>query len=798
MKNLQFVLVLAIAINAWECGDAKFGERGEMSPRRRRCSDGSVPQRLKRRERKALLDSSSGEVCHRLYPRVSCCPTRKTAYQILHRRDARLLQTGYPHEILVNIISKGGARQGVAKLLFACALRCNASICWPWIFSTNNTECGRLLDEIKCARCSPNGQVLFHSPDTDKMPHREPDLPRLCQDFCREFYYTCRGHIPAFDLLKNVLLKGCRSQNSFRRMLMSFASTTGEEMALCVSLISNESYRRDKISNYLEDEKPEDISRKQKHNCYCAQEVLSGLRQPVAVVHCGDGSQRLFVLEREGIVRILSHNLELIKEPFLDIHKLVQNGLKGGDERGLLSLAFHPNYKKNGKLYVSYTTNQERWAIGPHDHILRVVEYTVSRKNPNQVDTRTVRVLMEVAELHRKHLGGQLLFSPDGLLHIILGDGMITLDDMEEMDGLSDFTGSVLRVDVDTDCCTSPYSIPQNNPYFNSTNQPPEIFAHGLHDPGRCAVDRLRAENGSFLILCTDASGKNSTAGRILEIAKGKDYENEPSVYDLQSSGGASPLGGFIYRGCQSRRLYGSYVFGDKNGNLRTLQKSTLSTSASSEQWQEKSLCLGLTGFCSSTLVGHILGFGEDEFGEVYILASSKSMVQSNSGKLYKLVDPKRPYAPKECQHQVEPPELLMTACSRHCKNGHCTPIGKCCCSPGWEGPFCRIAKCEPACRNGGVCMEPNKCLCKSGYSGAQCEKSEGGMPNDQEKDGILDHFIDMTSYLLDLTSYIARIQSLFTLLDQGTDSHPRNDAIKDPTEAQSVTLTHAGPSQRG
>lgn len=65
------------------------------------------------------------------------------------------------------------------------------------------------------------------------------------------------------------------------------------------------------------------------------------------------------------------------------------------------------------------------------------------------------------------------------------------------------------------------------------------------------------------------------------------------------------------------------------------------------------------------------------------------------------------------------------------------------------------VAKCEPACRNGGVCMEPNKCLCKSGYSGLQCEKSERGLPNDQEKDGILDHIIDMTSYLLDLSSYI-------------------------------------------
>lgn len=686
MKHLQFVLVLAIAVNVWECG--------ELSLRRRRCYDGSVPKRLKKRDRKVLLEGS-GDVCHRLYPRVSCCPTRRAAYQILHRRDAR-------------------------------------------VFSTNNTECGRLLEEIKCARCSPNAQVLFHSLDTEKTPHREPDLPRLCHDYCRDFYYTCRGHIPEL----------------FQADVDEFCQYYGRrDSSLCFPDFQRKPLHG-QDSNYLGDEKLEDI-RKHKHNCYCAQEVLSGLRQPVAAVHCGDGSQRLFVLEREGVVRILTHDLVMLKEPFLDIHKLVQNGLKGGDERGLLSLAFHPNYRKNGKLYVSYTTNQERWAIGPHDHILRVVEYTVSRKNPDQVDPRTVRVLMEVAELHRKHLGGQLLFGPDGLLHIILGDGMITLDDMEEMDGLSDFTGSVLRVDVDTDCCSSPYSIPLNNPYFNSTNQPPEIFAHGLHDPGRCAVDRLQVENGSLSFLCTDTSGKNTTSGRILEITKGKDYENEPSVYNLQSNGGAAPVGGFIYRGCQSRRLYGSYVFGDKNGNLRILQKSPSSASNEDEQWQEKALCLGSSATCGTALLGNILGFGEDEMGEVYILASSKTVAQSHSGKLYKLVDPKRPYTPKECHRTVEPPELLMTACSRHCKNGHCTPTGKCCCSPGWEGPFCRVAKCEPGCRNGGVCMEPNKCLCKNGYSGDMCEKSERGMPNDQEKDGLFGHIIDMTSYLLDLTSYI-------------------------------------------
>lgn len=148
-----------------------------------------------------------------------------------------------------------------------------------------------------------------------------------------------------------------------------------------------------------------------------------------------------------------------------------------------------------------------------------------------------------------------------------------------------------------------------------------------------------------------------------------------------------------------------------------------------------------------------------------------------------------RPQVPKECRRPVEAPEMLSSSCSRECRNGHCTPTGKCCCNNGWEGPFCLrgethtdtqmplhiiintgvkrkarrntvfcssfTAKCEPACRNGGVCIEPNKCFCKEGFSGAQCEKGEQGVQEDRDKDGILDHIIDMTSYLLDLTSYI-------------------------------------------
>ncbi|XP_001367199.2 hedgehog-interacting protein isoform X1 [Monodelphis domestica] len=699
LKMLSFKLLLvAVALGFFE-GDAKFGERNEgTGARRRRCLNGNPPKRLKRRDRRMMsqLESLSGPeaVCGAFYPRLSCC-SRIDSQSLLHMESK--------------------------------------------IFSvTNNTECVKLLEEIRCAHCSPHSQNLFHSPERVEASERELALPLLCEDYCKEFYYTCRGHIPGF------------LQTAADEFCFYYARKDG---GLCFPDFPRKQVRGP-TSNYLDQmeeyDKVDEISRKHKHSCFCAQEIVSGLRQPVGALHCGDGSQRLFILEKEGYVKIFTPEGEILKEPFLDIHKLVQSGIKGGDERGLLSLAFHPNYKKNGKLYVSYTTNQERWAIGPHDHILRVVEYTVSRKNPQQVDVRTARVFLEVAELHRKHLGGQLLFGPDGFLYIFLGDGMITLDDMEEMDGLSDFTGSVLRLDVDTDMCNVPYSIPKSNPHFNSTNQPPEVFAHGLHNPGRCAVDRHPIDvNINLTILCSDSNGKNRSSARILQIIKGKDYESEPSLLEFKPFSNGPLVGGFVYRGCQSERLYGSYVFGDRNGNFLTLQQSP-----GTKQWQEKPLCLGNGGSCRGFFSGHILGFGEDELGEVYILSSSKSMTQTHNGKLYKIVDPKRPLMPEECRTSIQPVQPLTSECSRLCRNGYCTPTGRCCCSPGWEGDFCRIAKCEPACRHGGVCIRPNKCLCKKGYLGPQCEQLDRNIRR-VTRAGILDQIIDMTSYLLDLTSYI-------------------------------------------
>ncbi|XP_010285380.1 PREDICTED: hedgehog-interacting protein-like, partial [Phaethon lepturus] len=181
---------------------------------------------------------------------------------------------------------------------------------------TNNTECAKLLEEIKCAHCSPHAQNLFHSPGKGETPERELTLPYLCKDYCKEFYYTCRGHIPGF------------LQTTADEFCFYYARKDG---GVCFPDFPRKQVRgpaSNSLDHMEEYDKEEEISRKHKHNCFCIQEVVSGLRQPVGAVHCGDGSHRLFILEKEGYVKIFSPEGDILKEPFLDIHKLVQSGIK--------------------------------------------------------------------------------------------------------------------------------------------------------------------------------------------------------------------------------------------------------------------------------------------------------------------------------------------------------------------------------------------------------------------------------------------------------------------------------------
>uniref|UniRef100_A0A8C2P6N1 Folate receptor-like domain-containing protein n=1 Tax=Capra hircus TaxID=9925 RepID=A0A8C2P6N1_CAPHI len=278
LKMLSFkLLLLAVALGFFE-GDAKFGERSEGSGvRRRRCLNGNPPKRLKKKDRRMMSQPellSGGEMlCGGFYPRLSCC--LRSDSPGLGRLDSKIFSV------------------------------------------TNNTECGKLLEEIKCAACSPHSQSLFYSPEREAL-ERDLVLPFLCKDYCKEFFYTCRGHIPG--LLQTTADEFC----------FYYARKDG---GLCFPDFPRKQIRGP-ASNYLDQmeeyDKVEEISRKHKHNCFCIQEVVSGLRQPVSALHSGDGSHRLFILEKEGYVKILTPEGEIFKEPYLDIHKLVQSGIKVG------------------------------------------------------------------------------------------------------------------------------------------------------------------------------------------------------------------------------------------------------------------------------------------------------------------------------------------------------------------------------------------------------------------------------------------------------------------------------------
>ncbi|GCB79598.1 hypothetical protein scyTo_0019571 [Scyliorhinus torazame] len=144
--SLKFVLVLVVAANLLD-SEAKSRERSEKSPVRR-CLDGSAPRRLKKRDRRLLALDASGYICHKLYSRLSCCPMNR--------------------------------QQSVDPKVFSV---------------TNNTECARLLEEIKCAQCSPYAQNLFHLPDQEEASNNELDFPVLCREFCKQFYFACRSHV---------------------------------------------------------------------------------------------------------------------------------------------------------------------------------------------------------------------------------------------------------------------------------------------------------------------------------------------------------------------------------------------------------------------------------------------------------------------------------------------------------------------------------------------------------------------------------------------------------------------------
>ena len=303
---------------------------------------------------------------------------------------------------------------------------------------------------------------------------------------------------------------------------------------------------------------------------------------PVGIHHAGDGSNRIFVVEQEGRIKVFDNNPDVSSaEMFLNITSIVdQDG--GYTEEGLLGLAFHPNYIENGYFYVNYTEHNPRRNV--------IARYSVSDNNPNEADYGSSEIILEVNQPYTNHNGGQMEFGPDdGYLYISFGDGGSAGDPLGHGQNLSTLLGSLIRIDVDNPSGGLNYGIPSDNPFIAPMNARDEIYAYGLRNVWRFSFDLETgflwgADVGQYeyeeinIIESGGNYGWNIMEGTSCYESQNCDSDGlEPPVweYELYVNGVCSITGGYVYRGTNLWGLVGKYIYGDWcTGDIWALQYS--------------------------------------------------------------------------------------------------------------------------------------------------------------------------------------------------------------------------------
>lgn len=296
--------------------------------------------------------------------------------------------------------------------------------------------------------------------------------------------------------------------------------------------------------------------------------------RPVDFQHAGDKSNRVFVVEQPGRIYVFSNDPAIkSKKVFLDIRNKVEDG---GNEEGLLGLAFHPNYKSNGYFYVNYTASDPNRTV--------ISRFKVSTTNPDQADVASEQVILTFDQPYSNHNGGQVTFGPDGYLYIGVGDGGSGGDPKGHGQNKSTLLGSILRIDVNKqedarlpEGQGKQYAIPPDNPFAKNTNgYREEIYAYGLRNPWRLSFDPITKK------LWTGDVGQNAYE-EIDIIEKGGNYGwnimegkhcYRPSngcstsglklpIWEYGRNEGISITGGFVYRGPTLPGLTGKYIYAD-------------------------------------------------------------------------------------------------------------------------------------------------------------------------------------------------------------------------------------------
>jgi glucose/arabinose dehydrogenase len=335
--------------------------------------------------------------------------------------------------------------------------------------------------------------------------------------------------------------------------------------------------------------------------------VASGLRNPLDLQAAPGDRERLYVVEQGGRIRVI-RNGQLQATPFLD----VSGRISSGGERGLLGLAFHPQFATSRRLFVNYTNPRGD---------THVAEFRAT--SADAADPGSERILLTSAQPFANHNGGGLAFDNSGRLLIALGDGGSGGDPLGNGQRLDSFLGKVLRIDVDAG---TPYAVPADNPFRATAGAAPEIWAYGLRNPFRISVDRPSGD------LYIGDVGQNRVEEIDVGLASRRGGENygwnttegsqcfSPAsgcnrsglvlpVYEYSHSEGCSVTGGVVYRGCRMPDLAGTYFFGDFcTGLVRSFRL------ASGQATDLRDWTAGLRG------IGSPSSFGLDADGEAYVV----------------------------------------------------------------------------------------------------------------------------------------------------------------------------------
>lgn len=414
--------------------------------------------------------------------------------------------------------------------------------------------------------------------------------------------------------------------------------------------------------------------------------VAAGFTQPVGVVHAGESSDdRIFVIDQIGQIRIVDEDGLLLPVPFLDVRARMVPLNPRYDERGLLGLAFHPDYKHNGRFFVYYSAPLRPGAPAGYNHTARIAEYRVMPGNPDLADPASERIVLEIDKPQSNHNGGTIAFGPkDDLLYISIGDGggandvgLGHVEDWYEVnrggngqDLAQNLLGNILRIDVDGGM---PYGIPADNP-FADTPGAREIYAFGFRNPWRFSFD----SKGDHDLIAGDAGQHRWEEVSVVE--KGGNYgwnvkegrhcfsTTTPTV-DLPSCPSAMPdgtplidpvleyrnfkqgpvngglglvvVGGNVYRGSDVKALKGLYVFGDWSDTFFGPPSGELfvATPAGTDWPFEK---LFIANSPNRELNERVLGFGEDRHRELYLTTTSLTGPTGTTGKVFRFVDTAR------------------------------------------------------------------------------------------------------------------------------------------------------------